>query len=178
MRPQRTILFVFVPFVLGYYLSYLYRTINALIASDLTAELGISPADLGFLTSAYFLTFAMLQLPLGIVMDRYGPRRIHSALLVVAALGATLFGTGHNFTTLLIGRAMIGAGVAGALMAGLKAIVLWFPKERIALVNGWFVMLGAAGAVTATEPAAALLHWTGWRGLFDWLAVATAISQH
>jgi MFS family permease len=176
MRQQRAILFVFLPFVSGYYLSYLYRTINALISSQLAAELGIGPDKLGFLTSAYFLTFAVLQLPLGILLDRYGPRRIHSALLFIAAIGAAMFGMGHSFTTLLIGRALIGAGVAGALMAGLKAIVLWFPKERVALVNGWFVMLGAAGALTATEPAALLLQWTGWRGMFEILALATAVS--
>jgi MFS family permease len=176
MRQQRAVLLVFLPFVLGYYLSYVYRTINALISNQLTLELNIGPSDLGLLTSAYFLTFAALQLPLGMLLDRYGPRRIHSVLLFVAALGAAVFGTGHSFTTLLIGRALIGAGVAGALMAGLKAIVLWFPKERVALVNGWFVMLGAAGALTATEPAALLLNWIGWRGLFGLLAIATATS--
>ena len=176
MRIRRAILFVFLPFVSGYYLSYLYRTINALIAGQLATELGIGPADLGFLTSAYFLTFALLQLPLGMLLDRYGPRRIQGALMLVAASGAALFGMGHGFATLLVGRALIGAGVAGALMAGLKAIVLWFPKERVALVNGWFVMLGALGAVTASEPAALMLQWTGWRGMFEILALATAGS--
>jgi len=176
MRNRHAILFVFLPFVSGYYLSYLYRTINALISGQLTAELGIGPASLGFLTSAYFLTFALLQLPIGILLDRYGPRRIHGALLLVAAAGAALFGAGHGFTTLLVGRALIGAGVAGALMAGLKAIVLWFPKERVALVNGWFIMVGALGAVTASEPAALMLQWTGWRGMFELLALATSIS--
>jgi MFS family permease len=173
MGRRSAILFVFLPFVLGYYLSYLYRTINALISSELSADLRIGPDQLGFLTSAYFLTFALLQLPLGILLDRCGPRRIHSALLLVAALGAAMFALGHDFTTLLVGRALIGAGVAGALMAGLKAIVLWFPMERVALVNGWFVMLGALGALTATEPAAWVLQWTGWRGMFGILAVMT-----
>lgn len=176
MQQRRAILFVFLPFVLGYYISYVFRTINALISNQLTTELSIGPSDLGLLTSAYFLTFALLQLPLGMLLDRYGPRRIHSALLLVAALGAAVFGTGHSFTTLLIGRALIGAGVAGALMAGLKAIVLWFPKERVALINGWFVMLGAAGALTATEPAALILNWISWRELFELLAIATATS--
>jgi MFS family permease len=174
--PSRAILFVFLPFVSGYYLSYLYRTINALISGELTAELGINAADLGLLTSVYFLTFAVAQLPLGILLDRYGPRRVQSALLLIAAFGAALFGLGHNFTSLLIGRALIGAGVAAALMAGLKAIVLWFPKERLALVNGWFVMFGALGALTASAPAELILQWTGWRGLFELLAAATAGS--
>ena len=77
---------------------------------------------------------------------------------------------------LAIGRGLIGLGVAGALMAGLKAIVLWFPAERIALANGWFIMLGALGAVTATAPAEVVLAYVGWRGVFAVLAVVTAVS--
>lgn len=176
MRRWRPIVFVFFPFVSGYYLSYLFRTINALIAGDLTADLGINTAQLGLLTSAYFLTFALAQLPLGVLLDRYGPRRVQSTLLLVAAAGAALFGAGHSLTALLVGRALIGIGVAAAMMAGLKAVVLWFPRERVALVNGWFVMVGALGALTATTPAALVLEWTGWRGLFALLAAATAAS--
>jgi MFS family permease len=176
MPRWRPIVLVFVPFVFGYYLSYLFRTINAVIANDLTADLGIGTTELGLLTSAYFLTFALLQLPLGVLLDRYGPRRVQSVLMLVAAAGALLFATGHSLTVLMLGRAMIGAGVAAAFMAGLKAVVLWFPKERVALVNGWFVMIGALGALTATTPAAFVLQWTGWRGMFELLAAATAIS--
>src|SRR5262249_36544042 len=106
MQPRRAIVLVFLPFVSGYYLSYLFRTINALISTQLTAELGINAADLGLLTSVYFLTFAAVQLPLGILLDRYGPRRMQSVLLLIAACGAALFATGHNFTTLLLGRAL------------------------------------------------------------------------
>jgi MFS family permease len=176
MQRWRQIVFVFLPFVSGYYLSYLFRTINALIADELTADLGIGTAQLGLLTSAYFLTFALAQLPLGVLLDRYGPRRVQSALMLVAAAGAALFGAGHSLTALLVGRALIGVGVAAAFMAGLKAIVLWFPKERVALVNGWFVMVGALGALTATTPAELAIEWMGWRGLFELLAVATAAS--
>jgi MFS family permease len=176
MQQLRAIVFVFLPFVSGYYLSYLYRTINALISSQLTAELGINAADLGLLTSIYFLTFAVVQLPVGILLDRYGPRRTQSVLLLVAACGAGAFGMGRNLAALLLGRALIGVGVAAGLMAGLKAIVLWFPKDRVAVINGWFVMLGALGALTATAPAEMMLKWTGWRGLFELLAAATAGS--
>jgi MFS family permease len=171
----RPVVLVVMPFAAGYYLSYLFRTINALIASRLVSDLGLGAADLGFLTSVYFLTFAAIQLPLGILLDRYGPRRVQSGLLLIAAAGAALFGAATGFWVLVLARALIGLGVAAALIAGLKAIVLSFPKERLPLVNGVFVMLGALGAVTATAPAEWLLAIIGWRGLFEWLAVVTAL---
>jgi MFS family permease len=96
--------------------------------------------------------------------------------LLVAAVGAALFGSAHGFVALIAGRALIGLGVAASLMAGLKAIVIWFPRDRIALTNGWFIMFGALGAVTATAPAELLLPSVGWRGLFVGLSVMTAVS--
>jgi MFS family permease len=171
--PWRPIAVVFLPFAAGYYLSYLFRTINAVIADRLASDLSLGAADLGLLTSAYFFTFAAAQLPVGMLLDRYGPRRVQAVMLLIATLGAALFAISHSFAAILLGRALIGLGVASALMAGLKAIILWFPKERLPLVNGGFIMLGALGAVTATEPAELLLGWTGWRGLFALLAVAT-----
>ena len=167
---------VFLPFVSGYYLSYLYRTITALISDGLARDLGLSPADLGLLASMYFLAFGLVQLPLGVWLDRYGPRRVEAILLSIAAAGALLFALADSFVLLLVARVLIGLGVAGALMAGLKAIVLWFPPERIALANGWFVMIGALGAVSATRPAEFLLAPLGWRGLFLLLAAFTALS--
>jgi MFS family permease len=172
----RSIAFVFLPFAVGYYLSYLFRTINGLISGVLTSNLALSASDLGLLTSVYFLTFAAVQIPIGGLLDRYGPRRVQGALLLIAALGAALFGAAESFWALVFARAMIGLGVAAALTAGLKAIVLWFPKERVALLNGYMVMLGALGAVTATAPAEALMDWIGWRGLFEFLAATTAGS--
>lgn len=167
---------VFLPFAFGYYLSYLFRTISALTAAPLTAEFGLTPSSLGLLTSAYFLTFAIAQIPIGVFLDRHGPRQVQAVLLVIAAGGAAIFGASDGFLSLLAGRALIGLGVAAALAAGLKATVLWFPKERVALVNGWMVMVGALGAVTATAPSEWLLPSIGWRGLFEWLAFATTVA--
>jgi MFS family permease len=170
------VLLVLLPFVSGYYLSYLYRSINALISEALVAEFGLSPGNLGFLTATYFLAFGLIQLPLGVWLDRFGPRRVQAVLLSIAAAGAALFASANGFLALALGRGLIGLGVAGALMAGLKAIVLWFPAERIALANGWFIMLGALGAVTATAPAEIVLAHIGWRGVFAILATVTAVS--
>jgi len=176
MSRARLIVCVLLPFAAGYYLSYLFRTINALIAGDLTAELNLSAADLGFLTSVYFLVFAAVQLPLGALLDRYGPRTIQSALLLLASAGALVFALAGGLLGLVIGRALLSAGVALALMAGFKAIVLWFPPDRPALANGWLVMLGALGAVTATAPAEFVVLAIGWRGLFAVLAGLSALA--
>jgi MFS family permease len=172
----RVVLLVLLPFVIGYYLSYLYRSINALISEALVSEFALSPGNLGFLTATYFLAFGLIQLPLGVWVDRFGPRRVQAVLLTIAVAGAMLFATAEGFVALALGRGLIGLGVAGALMAGLKAIVLWFPPERIALANGWFIMLGALGAVTATAPAEIVLAHMGWRGVFAVLAAMTAVS--
>ena len=176
VEKRSLILRVFLPFVFGYYIAYLFRTINAVMAAPLTTEMGLGADDLGLLTSVYFLTFAAAQIPIGILLDRYGPRRVQSALLVIAAIGSALFAVSDHFLMLLIGRALIGLGVASAMTAGLKALVLWFPGDRVPLLNGLMVMLGALGAVTATLPADLLLDWIGWRELFGLLAAVTAAS--
>jgi MFS family permease len=170
------ILRVFLPFVFGYYIAYLFRTINAVMAAPLATELGLGADDMGLLTSVYFLTFAAAQIPIGILLDRFGPRRVQSVLLVMAAVGSTCFAVSAHFWLLLVGRALLGLGVASAMTAGLKALVLWFPGDRVPLLNGLMVMLGALGAVTATLPADLLLDWIGWRELFGLLAALTAAS--
>jgi MFS family permease len=176
MSQMRLIGCVLLPFAAGYYLSYLFRTINALIAADLSAELNLNAADLGLLTSVYFLVLAAVQLPLGALLDRHGPKTIQSALLLLASGGALLFALADGLLGLLVGRVLLGLGVALALMAGFKAIVTWFPPGRIALVNGWLVMLGALGAVTATTPSETIVRAVGWRGLFAILAGFCALA--
>jgi len=169
----RMILSVLLPFAAGYYLAYLFRTINAAISPALASEFGLDAADTGLLASIYFLVFGLMQIPISVFLDRVGPRRVQGVLLVIAAGGAALFGNASSFPELLIARAMIGLGVAGSLMAGLKAIVTWFPRERVALANGWMIMLGSLGAVTATAPVDWLLNYVGWRSLFEILTIGT-----
>ncbi|MCK1332929.1 MFS transporter [Bradyrhizobium sp. CW9] len=170
----RIISCVFLPFAAGCYLSYLFRMINTLICDRLASELGLGTADLGLLGSIYFLVLTGSQIPMGMLLDRFGPRRVQGALLLLAAAGAALFGLSNGFLSLLIARAVIAFGTAASLMSGLKTVVLWFPRERVALINGCMIMLGALGAVTATAPAEALLNWIGWRGLFEVLAASSA----
>ena len=174
--PWRVIVFVLLPCAGGFYLSYLFRSVNALIADHLASEFGIGPAELGLLTSVYLLVTAVAQIPLGIMLDRYGPRRVQGALLIVAAIGALQFAYAESYRGLMVGRALIGLGVATALMAGIKAAVMWVPKERLALANGILLGLGTLGAVTATAPADIVVATSGWRTLFIGLAAVTLAS--
>jgi sugar phosphate permease len=167
---------VFVPFAFGFFLSYLFRVVNAVIAPDLVRELALDASDLGLLTSSYFLTFAAAQVPLGILLDRYGPRVTDSALLLVAALGALVFSMAETLPVLVIGRALIGFGVSATLMGAFKAYVIWFSKERLPFINGCQMAAGGLGALAATAPVETALRFTDWRGVFLVLAAVTVVS--
>ncbi|HYN13888.1 MAG TPA: MFS transporter, partial [Burkholderiales bacterium] len=166
-------LVVFCPFAAGYFLSFFFRNVNAVISKDLATEFSLAPSDLGFLTSMYLLAFAAFQLPLGVLLDRYGPRRVVAVLLCVAGAGALTFALARDFTTLSIGRALIGLGVSAGLMGAIKAFTLWFPLSRLATLNGLYLAVGGIGGLSATAPAEALVGPLGWRFLFF---VLTALS--
>jgi len=169
-------LVVFTPFAAGYYLSYFYRYVNAVIAKDLVADFGIAPSDLGLLTSAYFLSFALAQLPLGVALDRFGPRRCTAALFCVAGAGALVFGLARDLAMLSMGRALIGLGVSAGLMGSIKAFTLWFPRERLTSLSGWMIGIGSLGTLSATAPVEALLGPFGWRALFVALAALSVAA--
>lgn len=169
---------VFLPFALGYFLSYVFRTVNSIIAPNLVGDLGLSAADLGFLTSVFFLSFAFLQLPLGLMLDRFGPRWANGGLLLLAALGAAVFGLAQSMGGLSLGRALIGVGVSACMMAAFKAFVQWFPPERLPLVNSALLALGASGALAATLPVEWALTFTDWRTLFIGVAVASVVVAY
>ncbi len=167
---------VVLPFVTGYFLSYYFRTVNAVIATRLMAELSLSAAQFGLITSAYFLMAALAQLPAGWALDRFGPRRVQTACLAVAGIGAVLFAQGDSVPVLFGARALIGLGVASALLGGLKAIAMVCPPTRIGLVNGCYMSIGALGAVVASMPTARLLEVVDWRQLFLLLGLACFAS--
>ncbi len=171
--PFELLLKVFLPFAGGYFLSYLYRTVNAIISPDLVREFSLGPDDLGLLTSSYFLAFALFQLPLGILLDRYGPRRVNASLLMLAATGAAFFGLAQSLPGLIVARALIGLGVSGCLMSSMKVFTLWFPLNRLATLNGWLLSCGGLGALSASKPAEALLRITDWHSMFLLLAALT-----
>jgi len=167
---------VFLPFGAGYFLSYLYRVVNAIIAPDLIADITLSPSELGFLTSTYFISFASFQLPLGVLLDRFGPRRTEAVLLLFAGTGAFIFSRADSLLGLIVGRSLIGFGVSACLMASFKAYTIWFPREKWPMVNGFQMACGGLGALAATSPVQAALGYTDWRGVFLILAGLTFLA--
>ncbi len=170
-----TLFRVFLPFAAGYFVSYIYRVVNAVIAPDLITDIGVSPSALGLLTATYFISFAAFQLPLGVLLDRFGPRRVEATLLLFAALGAFIFARAESLTGLITGRAFIGLGVSACLMAAFKAYTLWFSREKWPLINGFQMAAGGLGALAATSPVETVLQFTDWRGVFMGLAFLTLI---
>ena len=172
----KLLLAVFLPFATGYFLSFFFRNVNAVIAKDLARDFALTPSELGLLTSAYLFAFALAQLPVGVLLDRYGPRRVMASLLCVAGCGALTFGLAQDFIVLTLGRALIGLGVSAGLMGAIKGFSLWFPPSRLATLNGWYLAVGGIGGMSATAPVEAMLGTIGWRALFYGLAVLSLLA--
>jgi predicted MFS family arabinose efflux permease len=152
--------------------------VNAVLAPTLAAEFNLSASGLGLLSSVYFLAFAVVQLPVGVALDRFGPRRVNAALLVVAVAGGALFAAAESAAVAIAARALIGLGVSACLMAALTAFVLWYPPERISTMTGVAFSAGAVGAMTATVPLELLLRAWGWRDAFMlivWVTLALSL---
>jgi MFS family permease len=167
---------LFLPFAVGYFLSQAFRSANAVVSADLIRELSLDAWTIGFLTSAYFLAFAAAQLPVGVALDRFGPRRTESALLVVAAIGGFSFAGADTIWGLVLARGLIGLGVSACLMASFHAFALFAPDERLPFLNGAVMAAGALGALAATAPLEWAVSVIGWRWSFAALAVATLLS--
>ncbi len=164
--PWRFAWLVFTPFGCAYLISYGLRTVNAAIAPQLTAEFGLNASELGLLTAAYFLAFSFTQLPLGGWLDRYRPRRVEALLMLVCAMGCFVFASATSSTVLIVGRALIGIGVAACLMATLRTFGLWLPTKKLPAMNGYMLAVGNAGAILSTAPVLWLLGFISWSQMF------------
>ena len=154
-------------------MSYVYRMVNAVLAPTLAQEFGLSAGGLGLLSSVYFFSFAVVQLPFGLLLDRFGPRKVNAILLLVAAAGGAWFAHAESAGAAIAARALIGVGVSVCLMVSFTAFVLWYPPERIATMNGIAFSAGAVGAMTATVPLEMLLRVWPWRDAFMLIVAAT-----
>lgn len=164
---------VTLPFLAGYFVSYIYRSINAIIGPELAREYGLTAAGLGLLSGIYFFSFALFQLPLGVLLDRYGPRRVNATLLMAAAAGGLWFSLAGSSTELVLARALIGFGVSGCLMASFSAFALWYPPERLATMNGIAFASGMLGAIAVTVPLEVVLRTLSWREVFYGIVALT-----
>lgn len=165
---------VLLPFGMGYFLSYLFRAVNAALAPDIVRDLGLGASALGVMTAAYLFAFAGFQPVLGVLLDRFGPRRVQAALVATAACGALLFSLGQDAVSLALARALIGLGFCGGLMASFKAVVMWFPPPRVPLASALVTAFGGMGVLVATRPADMMSQAFGWRMVFVILAAVSA----
>jgi len=168
---------VFLGFAVAYFLSALLRAITATLAPAFSAELGLDAGDLGLLAGAYFFGFALMQLPLGQALDRFGPRRVQAALMTLAVAGCVAFALAGSLAALLASRVLIGMGVSACLMAPLTCYRLRFTPAAQLRANSWMLMTGSLGMVASTLPVQWALPLVGWRGLFGVLALALAASM-
>ncbi len=172
--PAARLLFAF---TFGFYLSMFTRTLSNLVKHPLQVELGLSETEVSLsLGAAFFLSFALAQLPVGILLDRYDPRRINAALLLLAASGAVLMSFSQTVFALALGRCLMGFGFSAGLMASLKVYALWFPPERIPTLNSLQFMIGVLGAWSATKPVELLLRQYDWREVFLFFAALTVLA--
>ena len=168
--PIKKAVLVFSVFACGYFISALLRAITATLSPVLTSEFILTAGDLGLLAGGYFLGFATMQIPLGYLLDRHGPKKVVSSFLLIAIIGTIAFALAQNFAGLLISRILIGVGVSACLMAPLTGYRIWFADEYQQRANAWMLTVLSLGFVFSTLPVQVLLPMIGWRWIFGGIA--------
>lgn len=159
----------------SFVLSFVHRTAPAAIAGELTAAFSISAAVLGTLAATYFYVYTLLQIPVGVLADTLGPRRILTCGSAIAAAGSLLFALAPAWEIAAVGRTLVGIGVAVAFIAILKVSAVWFPPARFATLAGVTMFAGNLGAVAAGAPLAWIVNYVSWRTVFVALAALSAL---
>jgi nitrate/nitrite transporter NarK len=154
-------------------ISQFYRVANAVVAPELQRDLALSSEALGAMSAAFFYAFAAAQVPLAVLLDRAGARRIMTALTLVGAAGALVFADARGAGGATLGRVLLGIGMAGNLMGGLKLVSRWFAPREFATLSGLILAVGTVGTMLAATPLALLVGAVGWRVSFVLVAVAT-----
>ena len=167
---------LFIPFGLGYFISVLLGSANAIISPILINTFSLSPSDLGFMTSVYLISFGLAQFPLGVLLDRYGARKTLAPFMLFAVGGALIFAFSNNVGHLILSRALTGIGLSGCLMAAFKAYSEWLPSERLPLVYSLECLTGGIGGMVATKPIGFAISMLPWRTVFVLLALFTFLT--
>jgi sugar phosphate permease len=159
----------------NFFLSQFYRSTNAVIAPQLIKDLCLDTEDLGFLSAAFFYAFGLAQIPITVFLDRIGARRMMAGFSLAGILGAFVFSWAESLGMGIVGRALLGIGMACHLMGTLKLLTLWFDPLRFATLSGIVFSLGTLGNMAATSPFVVLVEWMGWREAFRLIAVVTLL---
>ena len=157
---------IFLVFAFAFFISNLLRSITATLSPVLTSEFNLTAGNLGLLAGGYFLGFTSMQIPLGFLLDKHGPKKIVSSLLIIAIVGTTSFALAQNFASLLISRVFIGIGVSACMMGPLTGYRIWFEEKYQQRANSWMLMVANIGFVFSTLPVQVLLPIIGWRWIF------------
>jgi sugar phosphate permease len=174
-KTLKRLVLIFSVLSLFYVFSVFYRVCNAVIAPNLVLDLNFNAETLGILGGAFFYAFALVQIPMGPMLDRMGPRIVLTVFPLIGALGAFLFSAGESFTTALLGRILIGVGMSPLLMGALKTFLLRFPLERFSTLMGLYIAIGNLGNVLGAAPLAYATAAFGWRKTFYVASIVTAV---
>jgi MFS family permease len=160
----------------GFILSQFYRASIAVISPQLVAELQLSSSQISFIVAAFFYSFAALQIPMGLSLDRIGPRRTMGVLGVLGVVGSVLFATAHDYQQAVLGRVFMGLGMGCNLMGMMALVAAWFPINRFAFLAGIAMAMGNLGGLFAATPLQMVTDLLGWRGSFLAIAGINAVQ--
>ena len=155
----------------GYTVSQFLRTSLGVLSPNLMHDFNINPNNMGLLGGVFFLSFAIFQIPAGILIDKYGPRKVMSSVIIFAVLGSIIFALSNSFYILLIGRVLMGLGCSICLMGSLVLITRWTDSDQFSKLAGIILAVGGIGGLLATTPLSYFSELFGWRLSF-WLAAA------
>jgi|TARA_B100002051_G_scaffold255400_1_gene270993 MFS family permease len=167
---------IFFTFAFGFFLSNLLRSITATLTPVLTNDFDLSAGNLGLLAGGYFIGFSIMQIPLGFLLDKHGPKKIISSFLLIAVVGTISFALAKNFSGLLISRIFIGVGVSACMMGPLTGYRVWFAEKYQQRANSWMLMFANLGFVFSTLPVQILLPIIGWRWIFVLISILILLS--
>ena len=168
-------LFVWSFGALFYLLGFFHRVAPAVITAELMRDFQINASTLGNLSAFYFYSYVAMQIPTGILADRWGPRRLLTLGAMIASIGAVMFALASEISVAAAGRFLIGGSVSVAFVALLKVATCWFPANRFALISGLALFFGVVGAVFAGTPLRILVDDFGWRNVILFSAIASLL---
>ncbi|MGD2126102.1 MAG: MFS transporter [Desulfobacteraceae bacterium] len=159
----------------NFFLSQFYRASNAVISPQLLKDLSLDTEGLGLLSASFFYAFALTQIPISIFLDRIGPRRMMASLSVLGIMGALIFSWAHTLSMGIVGRVLLGVGMACNLMGTFKLLTLWFGPLSFATLSGVVFSIGTMGNMAATSPLVMVVERLGWRATFQLIAAVNLL---